>query len=158
MKGRIKEDDNSVPILQWILVHYSLRKRARLPYLYRKKDSLNANEEILFDCNKMAEGHAYFRLAGINISPDNSKAIFGIDTVSRRQYVLKIKDLNTGEVFDTPLRVTTGGSVWAKDNDYFFYTKKPQPYVEAIYRHRYSDLDADSDLIFEEKDETFSCY
>ena len=60
-------------------------KRTRLPIYTRKKDSLNANEEILFDCNKMAEGHAYFRLVGINISPDNSKAIFGIDTVSRRQ-------------------------------------------------------------------------
>ena len=107
----------------------------------------------------MAEGHAYFRLVGINISPDNSKAIFGIDTVSRRQYILKIKDLNTGEVFDTPIKSSTGGSVWAKDNDYFFYTQNPTTLrSEAIYRHRYSDLDADSDLIFEEKDETFSCY
>ena len=106
----------------------------------------------------MAEGHDYFRLVGINISPDNSKAIFGIDTVSRRQYVLKIKDLNTGEVFDTPIKNTTGGSVWAKDNDHFFYTKKTSTLrSEAIYRHRFLDW-SDSDLIFKEKDETFSCY
>ena len=126
MKGRIKEDDNSVPYFYngyWYITRYE--KGLDYPIYTRKKDSLNANEEILFDCNKMAEGHAYFRLVGINISPDNSKAIFGIDTVSRRQYVLKIKDLNTGEVFDTPIKNTTGGSVWAKDNDYFFYTKKP---------------------------------
>ena len=161
MKGRIKEDDNSVPYFYngyWYITRYE--KGLDYPIYTRKKDSLNANEEILFDCNKMAEGHAYFRLVGINISPDNSKAIFGIDTVSRRQYVLKIKDLNTGEVFDTPIKNTTGGSVWAKDNDYFFYTQKNPTTLrsEAIYRHRYSDLDADSDLIFEEKDETFSCY
>ena len=161
MKGRIKEDDNSVPYFYngyWYITRYE--KGLDYPIYTRKKDSLNANEEILFDCNKMAEGHAYFRLVGINISPDNSKAIFGIDTVSRRQYDLKIKDLNTGEVFDTPIKNTTGGSVWAKDNDYFFYTQKNPITLrsEAIYRHRYSDLDADSDLIFEEKDETFSCY
>ena len=161
MKGRIKEDDNSVPYFYngyWYITRYE--KGLDYPIYTRKKDSLNANEEILFDCNKMAEGHDYFRLVGINISPDNSKAIFGIDTVSRRQYVLKIKDLNTGEVFDTPIKNTTGGSVWAKDNDYFFYTQKNPTTLrsEAIYRHRYSDLDADSDLIFEEKDETFSCY
>lgn len=161
MKGRIKEDDNSVPYFYngyWYITRYE--KGLDYPIYTRKKDSLNANEEILFDCNKMAEGHAYFRLVGINISPDNSKAIFGIDTVSRRQYDLKIKDLNTGEVFDTPIKNTTGGSVWAKDNDYFFYTQKNPTTLrsEAIYRHRYSDLDADSDLIFEEKDETFSCY
>ena len=161
MKGRIKEDDNSVPYFYngyWYITRYE--KGLDYPIYTRKKDSLNANEEILFDCNKMAEGHDYFRLVGINISPDNSKAIFGIDTVSRRQYDLKIKDLNTGEVFDTPIKNTTGGSVWAKDNDYFFYTQKNPTTLrsEAIYRHRYSDLDADSDLIFEEKDETFSCY
>ena len=161
MKGRIKEDDNSVPYFYngyWYITRYE--KGQDYPIYTRKKDSLTAQEEILFDCNEMAKGHDYFRLVGINISPDNTKAVFGVDTVSRRQYVLKVKDLVSGEIFDTSIENTTGGSVWAKDNEHFFYTKKNPVTLrsEAIYRHRLSELNASSELIFEEEDDTFSCY
>lgn len=94
MKGRIKEDDNSVPYFYngyWYITRYE--KGQDYPIYTRKKDSLTAPEEIMFDCNEMAKGHDYFRLVGINISPDNTKAVFGVDTVSRRQYILKVKDL-----------------------------------------------------------------
>ena len=161
MKGRIKEEDNSVPYFYngyWYITRYE--KGQDYPIYTRKKDSLNAAEEILFDCNEMAKGHDYFRLVGINISPDNTKAIFGIDTVSRRQYVLKVKDLITGEIFDTSITNSSGGSAWAKDNEHFFYTlKNPESLrSEAIYRHTFSDLNAESELVFKEEDETFSCY
>jgi len=161
MKGRIKEEDNSVPYFYnnyWYITRYE--KGQDYPIYTRKKDSLTAPEEILFDCNELAKGHDYFRLVGINISPDNTKAIFGVDTVSRRQYVLKVKDLTTGEIFDTSIQNSTGGSAWAKDNEHFFYTLKNPKTLrsEAIYLHTYSDLTAQSELIFEEKDETFSCY
>ena len=161
MKGRIKEEDNSVPYFYngyWYITRYE--KGQDYPIYTRKKDSLSAAEEILFDCNEMAKGHEYFRLVGINISPDNSKAIFGIDTISRRQYVLKVKDLTTGEIFDTSITNSTGGSAWAKDNEHFFYTlKNPETLrSEAIYRHTFSNLKAESELVFKEDDDTFSCY
>ena len=161
MKGRIKEEDNSVPYFYngyWYITRYE--KGQDYPIYTRKKDSLSAPEEILFDCNEMAKGHEYFRLVGINISPDNSKAIFGIDTVSRRQYVLKVKDLITGEIFDTSITNSTGGSAWAKDNEHFFYTlKNPETLrSEAIYRHTFSNLKSESELVFKEDDDTFSCY
>ena len=161
MKGRIKEEDNSVPYFYngyWYITRYE--KGQDYPIYTRKKDSLSAPEEILFDCNEMAKGHEYFRLVGINISPDNSKAIFGVDTVSRRQYVLKVKDLTTGEIFETSITNSTGGSAWAKDNEHFFYTlKNPETLrSEAIYRHTLSNLMAESELVFKEEDDTFSCY
>lgn len=161
MKGRIKKEDNSVPYFHngyWYITRYE--KGQDYPVYTRKKDSLSAAEEILFDCNEMAKGHEYFRLVGINISPDNTKAIFGIDTVSRRQYILKVKDLITGEIFDTSITNSTGGSAWAKDNEHFFYTlKNPETLrSEAIYRHTLSNLNAASELVFKEDDETFSCY
>ena len=161
MKGRIKEEDNSVPYFYndyWYITRYE--KGQDYPIYIRKKDSLTAPEEILFDCNEMAKGQDYFRLVGINISPDNTKAIFGIDTVSRRQYVLKVKDLVTGEIFDTSIVNSTGGSAWAKDNNHFFYTIKNPTTLrsEAIYRHTLADLNAQSELVFKEEDETFSCY
>ena len=123
MKGRIKEDDNSVPYYYngyWYITRYE--KGKDYPIHTRKKKTLEAVEEVLFDCNEMAKGYDYFRLVGMNISPDNSKVVFGLDTVSRRQYQLKIKDLVTGEISDTPIKNTTGSSVWAKDNTHFFYT------------------------------------
>ncbi|MGB1448481.1 MAG: S9 family peptidase [Flavobacteriaceae bacterium] len=161
MKARIKEEDNSVPYFYngyYYITRYE--KGKDYPIYTRKKDSLTAAEEILFDCNEMAKGHDYFRLVGINISPDNTKAIFGLDTVSRRQYVLKVKDLVTGEIYDTSITNTTGGTAWAKDNDHFFYTRKNPETLrsEAIYRHRFTALEGDSELVFKEDDETFSCY
>ncbi|MGB1971257.1 MAG: S9 family peptidase [Flavobacteriaceae bacterium] len=161
MKGRIKEDDNSVPYFYngyWYITRYEEGKD--YPIYTRKKDSLNADEQILFDCNKMAKGHDYFRLVGINISPDNTKAIFGIDTVSRRQYLLKIKDLETGLITETGINNTTGGSVWANDNQHFFYTSKDPVTLRshAILRHNISAIEQPSEVIFKETDDTFSCY
>ena len=144
MKGRIKEDDNSVPYFYngyWYLTRFETGKD--YPIYSRFKDSLSAPEEILFDVNALAEGHDYYRLVGINISPDNTKALFGVDTVSRRQYVLKIKDLVTGEIKETGINNTTGGSVWAKDNLHFFYTQKDPVTLRsnAVFRQHIEQLD-----------------
>ena len=161
MKGRIKEDDNSVPYYYngyWYITRYE--KGKDYPIHTRKKKTLEAVEEVLFDCNEMAKGYDYFRLVGMNISPDNSKVVFGLDTVSRRQYQLKIKDLVTGEISDTPIKNTTGSSVWAKDNTHFFYTQKNPTTLrsEAIFRHSITSLESESDMVFFEEDDTFSCF
>ena len=107
------------------------------PIYTRKKDSLTATEEILFDCNQMAEGEDYFQLGGINVSPDNTKVAFGLDLVSRRQYKIYIKDLKTQKILDTELENTTGGSVWDASGRYLFYTHKDPETLrtELIYRH-----------------------
>ena len=99
MKARIKEDDNSVPYKYngyWYITKFETGKD--YPIYIRKKDSLTANEEVIFDCNEMAKGHSYFNLRGINVSPDNKLAAFAVDTVSRRQYTIQIKNLETGEI------------------------------------------------------------
>lgn len=161
MKSRIKEDDSSAPYFYngyWYISRYEIGKE--YPIYTRKKENLEANEEILFDCNEMAKGHDYFRLVGISISPDNTKAAFSIDTVSRRLYTMKVKDLVTGEFLSTSIENTTGGSVWAKDNATLFYTQKNTQTLrsEAIYKH---DINSGSDirtLVYEEKDDTFSVY
>ena len=99
MKARIKEDDESVPYF-YNGYYYITRfeKGKDYPIHSRKKENLEAKEEILFDCNEMAKGHSYFNLAGISVSEDNTLVAFGIDTVSRRQYTIQIKNLSTGEI------------------------------------------------------------
>lgn len=161
MRGRIKEDDNSVPYFlngYWYITRYELNKD--YPIYTRKKGALTAEEEILFDCNKMAEGHDYFRLVGISVSPDNTKVAFGVDTVSRRQYTIQVKNLLSEEILKTKIDNTTGGSVWAADNKSLFYNKKdPQTLrSEAVYKHDVSLPKQKDQLVFEEEDETFSVY
>jgi len=161
MKGRIKEDDTSVPYKlngYWYITRYE--KGKDYPVYLRKKDNLDADDEILFDCNEMAKGLAYFKLGGIAISPDNTMASFSIDTVSRRQYTLQIKNLVTGEVFSDKIENTTGSSTWANDNKTLFYSKKDEVTLrsDTIYKHKlYTDASKDT-LIFKEEDDTFNTY
>lgn len=161
MKSRIKEDDESVPYKQngyWYITRYEEGKD--YPIYTRKKESLEAEEEIMFDCNKMAEGHSYFKLGGISISTDNTLAAFSVDTVSRRQYTLGIKNLKTGEVYKDKIENTSGSSTWANDNKTLFYSKKDEVTLRSdkIYKHKFGTNAKDDVLVFHEKDETFNTY
>ena len=156
MKSRIKEDDASVPYKYngyWYISKYE--KGKDYPIYTRKKDTLESPEELVFDCNKMAEGESYFKLAGISISPDNTLVSYGIDTTGRRNYTLYIKNLKTHEVASDRIENTTGSSSWANDNTTLFYTKKDELTLRAyqIYKHRLGD--SNDHLIFEEGDDTF---
>ena len=161
MKGRIKEDDSSVPYFYngyYYITRYETGKD--YPIYSRKKGSLEAKEEILFDCNEMAKGHSYFNLGGLNISEDNKWAAFGVDLVSRRQYTIQIKNLETGEILPVKLENTTGGSTWAGDNKTLFYTRKDAKTLRSdkIYKHTLG-TDATADImVFHEKDDTFGTF
>ncbi|WP_282056060.1 S9 family peptidase [Maribacter luteus] len=161
MKARIKEDDSSVPYKKngyWYVTRYEMGKE--YPIYSRHKGTLEAPEEIMFDCNVLAEGHDFFNLGGIAISPDNKLAVFGIDTVSRRQYTVQIKNLETGEVYSDKIENTTGGAVWANDNKTMFYSKKDPVTLRSdkIYRHILGTKTEEDQLVFHEEDETFGTF
>lgn len=156
MKARIKEDDSSVPYKYngyWYITRFE--KGKGYPIYSRKKDSLNNPEEVLFDCNKMAEGHSYFKLAGISVSPDNKLVSYGVDTTGRRNYTIHVKNIESGEVANDRVLHTTGSSSWANDNKTLFYTKKDEVTLRAyqIYKHKLGEKD--DELIFQEGDDTF---
>ncbi len=157
MKGRIKEDDSSVPYKQngyWYITKYETGKE--YPIYSRKKESLDAEEEILFDCNELAKGHEFFNMSSFSISPDNKLAAFSVDTVSRRKYTLQIKNLSTGEILKDKVDNTAGNAVWADDNKTLFYSKQDDVTLRSdkIFKHILGDTGEDS-LIFNETDETF---
>jgi len=161
MKGRIKEDDASVPYKQngyWYVTRYE--KGLEYPIYSRKKESLKAPEELLFNCNELAEGQEYFDLKGLSVSPDNRLAAFGIDTVSRRQYYIQVKDLQTGALFKDKIDNTTGRSVWANDSKTLFYTKKDPVTLRSdrVYRHVLGTPAEADELVYQEEDETFYTY
>ena len=157
MKARIKEDDESVPYKYngyWYITKFE--KGKDYPIYARKKESLENPEELLFDCNKMAEGETFFKLVGISISPDNKLVSYGIDTTGRRNYTIHIKNLETHKVASDRVLSTTGSSSWANDNKTLFYSKKDEVTLRAfqIYKHQLGDSSEDT-LVFEEGDDTF---
>ena len=161
MKARIKEDDESVPYRDngyYYITRYE--KGGQYPIYSRKKGDLEAQEEIMFNVNEMAKGYEYYALRGLNVSEDNKLAVFGIDTVSRRQYTLQFKNLETGEIYPDKIENTTGGATWANDNKTIFYTKKNPVTLrsETIYKHVLGTDPANDQVVFQEKDETFDAF
>lgn len=160
IKSRIKEDDESVPFKfngYWYITRFV--KDGEYPIYSRKKESLDAENEILFDVNEMAKPYSYYALNGLNISENNELAAFGQDTLSRRIYSIQIKDLKTGELLPDRLENTTGGSVWAADNKTLFYTRKDETLrASQIWKHTLGTDPSEDTLIFEEKDDTFNAF
>ncbi|MDP9229333.1 MAG: S9 family peptidase [Bacteroidota bacterium] len=154
MKSRIKEKDESVPVLENGYFYYTRNEEGQQYFKYcRKKGSLTANEEILLDVDEMAKAHPYYSATGFSISPDNLLMAFGVDTVSRRQYVIQIKNLKTGEIYKDALMQTTGYAVWANDNKTLFYTEKnPETLLtEKIRKHELGSTSPDP-IIYHEAD------
>ncbi|MEO6915331.1 MAG: S9 family peptidase [Chitinophagaceae bacterium] len=157
MKSRIKEKDESVPFFHNGYYYYTQTETGKQYYKYcRKKGSLSAKEEVLLDVDDMAAGHAYYSATGFEISEDNKLMAFGVDVVSRRQYVIYIKNLVTGEILKDAIANTQGDPVWANDNKTLFYTSKNEVTLlsEKINRHLLG-TDAGSDAtVYEEKDKS----
>ena len=161
IKSRIKEDDSSVPYFENGYFYYTRYEAGKqYPIYCRKKENLDANEEILIDANKMSKGHDYFRIGGIDISPNNKIAAYGVDTVSRRLYTIYFKNLETGEVYKDKIPYTTGSVTWTNDNSAIFYDKKDIETLreERVMKHGFgTNIKNDEEIYFEE-DETFSVY
>lgn len=161
MKGRIKEDDESVPYYQNKYYYITrFEKGSQYPIYSRKKENLEADEEIMFDVNEAAKGYEYFRLTGLNVSPNNQLVAFATDTLSRRKYTIQIKNLETTEIYSDRIENTNGGSVWANDNKTLFYTKQDPITLRSskIYRHILGTDSSNDEVVFEEKDETFGTF
>ncbi|PRD51247.1 S9 family peptidase [Sphingobacterium gobiense] len=157
MKGRIKEKDESVPYFKNGYYYYSRTEEGKQYYKFcRKKGSLDAPEEILLDVDDMAEGYAYYAAGGFSVSPDNKLLSFGVDTVSRREYTIYVKNLETGALLPDKIDRTTGSATWANDNKTLFYTaKNPATLLsEKIRRYTLGSGSAGDVVVYEEKDNT----
>ncbi|MBL4862441.1 MAG: S9 family peptidase, partial [Crocinitomicaceae bacterium] len=157
---RIKQDDESVPVKKNGYIYYSrFEKGQDYAFYCRKKDAEKAEEEIMLDGPKMGKGQAYFAIGGQSVSTNNKLLVYGVDLVSRREYTLYIKDLTTGKLLKDKIENTTGGATWANDNKTIFYTKKDPVTLRSfqIYKHLIGTDQSKDQLVYEEKDDTFSC-
>jgi len=156
--GRIKKTDMSVPYLDNGYFYYSRYEEGNnYPIYARKKGSLEAEEEIMLNVQEMSNGHSFFSVVGLSVSPNNKYLSYGVDTVSRRKYTLHIKDLTTGDILEDKIPNTTGGAVWANDNKTLFYTTKDDTLrAYKIFRHILGTDSSQDVEIYHEKDPTFS--
>lgn len=161
MKSRIKEEDQSVPYKRkgyFYITRYE--KGKQYPIHSRRKGSLEARDELMFDVNELAKSFNYYRLVGVSVSPNNKLVSFGVDTVSRRQYTIQFKNLETGEVYPEKIENTTGSASWASDNKTIFYTRKNPTTLrsEKVYKHILGTDPKDDVEVFYEEDETYNVY
>ena len=161
IKGRIKPNDETVPYLLEGYYYYSRYEEGNEYAIHcRKRGDLEAPEEITLDGNRLAEGHEFFALRGLQVSSDRDILAFGSDTFGRRFYTLRFKNLVTGEMLPDVIPDVTGSLAWANDNKTLFYSRQDpetlRPY--QIYRHVLGSDVGDDVLIYQEDDETFRCY
>lgn len=152
MKGRIKEDDSSVPAADGPFA-YATRfvEGAQYPMLVRTPRS-GGPETVLLDANVEAEGKDYFRLAGAEHSPDHRLLLWGADEKGSEFATLKVRDLATGADLPDTVVETTGAGVWTADGSSFFYVRLDESHRPCrLFRHRLGTAQADDVLVWEEK-------
>ena len=158
--GRIKQTDMSVPYKDngyFYITRYE--EGQEYPIHSRRKGNMDASEEIMLDVNVLAKGFDYYAVAGKSVSPDNKLLVYAEDTLSRRIYTLRFKDLTTGEMLPDIIPNTGGGATWAEDNKTLFYATKDSTLREyKIWRHRLGTPVSKDQLVFEEADETFGAF
>ncbi|MFT5232567.1 MAG: oligopeptidase B [Candidatus Krumholzibacteriia bacterium] len=161
IKGRIKKDDASAPYLDngyWYYKRYV--EGGEYAVHCRRKGKMESSEEIMLDGNSMGAGDGYFAIKGATVSPDTENLIYGVDTAGRRLYTLHFKNLKTGLLASETIPGATGNVAWASDNKTIFYAMQDEETLRSyqIWRHEIGTDQASDKLIYEEQDDTFSCY
>jgi oligopeptidase B len=159
IKGRIKQDDSTVPYRWHGQYYYSRYEEGRdYPVYCRRDGSMDADEQVMFDVNEFAEGHEYYYMRWPAVTPDSRIAAFAYDDFGRRKYTIKFKDLTTGEILDEAIELVSGNMVWADDSRTLFYTRKHPTTLRSyqIWRHELGTDPTNDVLVFEETDDTFS--
>ncbi len=158
--GRIKQTDISVPYL-FNGYYYNTRfdEGKEYPVYLRQKDQYGSKSEVLLEVNELAAPYEFYQIGGRYISPDNRYLAYGEDTLSRRIYTLRFKNLETGEVLEEKIPNTTGSAAWCNDNKTVYYTIKDYALRSyKVFRHILG-TDPETDVeIFHEDDETFSTF
>ncbi len=160
-KARIKQTDMSVPYKKDDYYYYTRTEEGKqYPIYCRKKSSLETFEEVMLDVNKMAKGHEFFSVGSRNISQNQDIVAYSIDTMGRRIYTIRFKDLVTDKPIRDEIENVTGNMAWANDNRTLFYTRQDPVTLRSyrVYKHILGTDSSNDELVFEETDETFSCY
>lgn len=161
IKGRIVKDDQSVPVKQGDYFYGSEVSGDNEYSVYtRAKDLAGTDKQVLLDVNELAKAHDYFSVSTLTVSENDNLLAYGEDTLSRRIYTIRIKDLTTGEYLKDKIEGTSGNIVWGNDNTFLYYIKKdPQTLLGyQVYRHVLGTDQSSDELVYEEKNKAYYTY
>ena len=156
MRGRIKEDDSTVPAPDgpWA---YAVRhvEDGQHPLFVREKRE-GGGEQMLVDGNALAEGHAYYKIAGASHSPDHKRLAWAYDDAGSEYFTLRVRDLESGADLPEIITDTGSGGVWSADSRHVFYVRLDENHRPSkVFRHVIGS-DPESDvLVYEEPDPGF---
>ncbi|WBX85767.1 S9 family peptidase [Sphingosinicella microcystinivorans] len=156
MKGRVKDDDSSVPqrdgdFLYW----YAFDAGAEYRKWYRRP-AAGGGDVVILDEPKLAEGHQYFRLGGLAVSPDQRLLAYAVDTNGSERYVLRVRDLETGADLPDVIENWRYGLVWAADSKSFLYTDADENWrSKTVWHHRLGDAQSADRAVYTEAAEEF---
>jgi oligopeptidase B len=152
MKGRIKEDDASVPRKDgdW-LCWWAFEAGAQYRCWWRRRADGSGGDEIILDEVKEAGGHDYFRLGALAVSPDGRLAAWSADASGAERFTLRIRDLETGADIETVSEVVNGTVVWSAQSDAVAFTEVNDNWRTYRARlHRLGGDPADAATLYEE--------
>ncbi|MFN2301041.1 MAG: S9 family peptidase, partial [Gammaproteobacteria bacterium] len=154
--GRLKQDDATVPYLYKDYWYYTRYEEGReYPIYARRRGSMDAPEEIMLDVNALAEGHDYYSVSNWEVSPNQQQLVYMEDTVGRRQYTLRVKDLDSGETLPVEITGLSASVAWGDDSTLFYTWNDPATLLTThIYMHRLG-AEGDDTLVYEETDDSF---
>ena len=161
IKNKVVKDDRSVPVLNGSYYYFSATEGDKEYFTYYRSEHKDGkNAEAIFDANIRAEGQNYYGVGGISVSTNENLLAFAEDTVSRRIYTIRIKDLTTGKLLDDTIEGASGPIVWANDNKTIYYIKKDPVTLLGyqVFRHTLGTAQSTDELIYEEKDNSYYTY
>ncbi len=156
--GRIKQDDATVPYKDKDYWYYTRFEEGQdYPIHARRKGSMDAPEEVMLDLNVLAAGKSFFQIGERQVSPNQNLLAYAEDAIGRRQFVLKIKDLTTGEVVKDEVTGASANIVWTNDSASFFYVENDPVTLltKRVKRHVLGTDPASDPVIYEELDNTY---
>ena len=157
IRGRIKEDDNTVPEKEGDFYYYvRFEEGGQYPIYCRRQGSDDGPETVLLDVNRLAEGRDYTRVGAFRNSPDHKLAAYGVDFDGSEQYTIRLLDLETGQTLPDAIPGTYYSIEWANDNRTFYYSVLDERHRPvSIYRHLLGTDPAQDALVYHEDDARF---
>ena len=156
MKGRIKEDDSSVPMKDGPYAYGTSFKLGGQHPRYFRTPRDGGEQAIFLDGDAEAEGHPYFRIGGVGHSSDHKRLLWGFDDKGSEFFTLRVRDLATGADGSDEVPDTGGDGVWTADNSAFFYTRMDENHRPSkVFLHKVGTPASEDRLIFEETDPGF---
>jgi len=152
MRGRIKEDDSSVPTRDGSWEYYvHFREGGEYP-VYARRPSGGGKEVVLFDGEDEAQGHDFFDIGDVAHSPDHRLMAYGLDTVGSEYFTLCVRDIESGADLPDSIANTDGGAVWAADSRSFFYVERDDNQRPRRVRHHVLGNRGEDRVVYDEDD------